>query len=340
MITLVTGLWNIGRDKLQEGWSRSYQHYLDKFSQLLEVDCNLIIFGDNELQQFVNEKRNNNNTQFILRNLDWFTNSEFYPKIQNIRQKPEWYNQVGWLKDSTQAKLEMYNPLVMSKVFLLHDAKLLDKFDSEYMFWIDAGLTNTIHPGYFTHDKVLDKLPKSLGDFNFVCFPYETTTEIHGFSISEMNRLTNSKVNKVARGGFFGGKKEVISEINTIYYQLLSDTLNRGYMGTEESIFTLMVYLFPNLVTYFDIEPNGLMGKFFEDIKVDKLQPKKEKKFLQVQNNTSIDKVGLYVITFNSPKQFETLIQSMLEYDADFINKPKKFLLDNSTDLTTTPRYK
>ena len=208
------------------------------------------------------------------------------------------------------------------------------------MFWIDAGITNTIHPGYFTHDKVLNKLPKSLGDFNFVCFPYETTTEIHGFTISEMNRLTNSKVNKVARGGFFGGKKEVISEINTIYYQLLSDTLNRGYMGTEESIFTLMVYLYPNQISYFDIEPNGLMGKFFEDIKVDKLQPKKEKKFLQVQNNTSIDKVGLYVITFNSPKQFETLIQSMLEYDVDFINKPKKFLLDNSTDLTTTPRYK
>jgi hypothetical protein len=340
MITLVTGLWNIGRDKLQEGWSRSYQHYLDKFSQLLEVDCNLIIFGDNELQQFVKERRNEKNTQFILRDLSWFTNSEFYPKIQNIRQKPEWYNQVGWLKDSTQAKLDMYNPLVMSKVFLLHDAKLLDKFDSEYMFWIDAGLTNTIHPGYFTHDKVLNKLPKSLGDFNFVCFPYETTTEIHGFTISEMNRLTNSKVNKVARGGFFGGKKEVISEINTIYYQLLSDTLNRGYMGTEESIFTLMVYLYPNLISYFDIEPNGLMGKFFEDIKENRLQPKKEKNFIKINKTTSIDNVGLYVITFNSPKQFETLIQSMLEYDSDFINKPKKFLLDNSTDLTTTPRYK
>jgi hypothetical protein len=29
----------------------------------------------------------------------------------------------------------------------------------------------------------------------------------------------------------------------------------------------------------------------------------------------------------------------MLEYDPDFINKPRKFLLDNSTDLSTTPRY-
>jgi hypothetical protein len=30
----------------------------------------------------------------------------------------------------------------------------------------------------------------------------------------------------------------------------------------------------------------------------------------------------------------------MLEYDSDFITKTTKFLLDNSTDLSTTPRYK
>ena len=339
-ITLVTGLWNIGRDNLQEGWSRSYQHYLDKFSQLLDVKENLIIFGDSELREFVFKKRNNENTQFILKNLDWFTNNEFYPKIQKIRQDPKWFNQVGWLSESTQAKLEMYNPLVMSKVFLLHDAKILDKFNSEYMFWIDAGLSNTIHPGYFIQDNVLDKLPKFLGGFNFVCFPYETELEIQGFKYSEMNRISNSTINKVARGGFFGGKKDVISEINSIYYQLLNETLTNGFMGTEESIFTLMTYMYPNLISYFEIESNGLMGKFFEDLKNEKLEEKKEKKVFISEKKYSIDNVGLYVITFNSPKQFETLIKSMLEYDSDFIHKTKKFLLDNSTDLSTTPKYK
>ena len=338
-ITLVTGLWNIGRDNLKEGWSRTYQHYLDKFSQLLDVKENLIIFGDNELKEFVFKKRNENNTQFIYRNVNWFKN-EFFDKIQEIRNNPNWFNQVGWLSESTQAKLEMYNPLVMSKMFLLNDARLLDKFNSEYLFWIDGGLSNTVHPGYFTKDKVLNNLPKHLGDFNFVCFPYETELEIHGFKYSEMVRISGSKINKVARGGFFGGKKEIIGEINSLYYHLLNDTLSRGYMGTEESIFTLMTYMYPNLITYFEIESNGLMGKFFEDMKNDKLIPKKESKNIPINNGKSIDKVGLYVITFNSPKQFETLIKSMLEYDKDFINKPKKFLLDNSTDLSTTPRYK
>jgi hypothetical protein len=233
----------------------------------------------------------------------------------------------------------MYNPLVMSKMFLLHDAKILDKFNSEYLFWIDAGITNTIHSGYFTHDNVLDKLSKYISKFSFVCFPYETTTEIHGFEINKMNFISGDKVNKVARAGFFGGPKETISNINSIYYGLLLSTLREGYMGTEESIFTIMTYKHSDLINYFEIDGNGLMGKIFEDLKNDNLKVKSESK-MSVENTLDTNKVGLYVITFNSPNQFETLIKSMLEYDKDFILKTTKFLLDNSTDESTTPRYK
>jgi hypothetical protein len=338
-ITLVTGLWDIGRGDLQEGWSRSFQHYLDKFQQLLQVDVNMIIFGDEELEKFVFNNRRDDNTQFIRRDLSWFKNNELYDKIQKIRTNPDWYNQVGWLTESTQAKLEMYNPLVMSKVYLLHDAKILDKFNSEYMFWIDAGLTNTIHPGYFTHDKVLDKLPQLVKNFHFVCFPYEANSEIHGFKYQELCDLAGKQVNMVARAGFFGGKKNVISEINSIYYGLMNETLSNGLMGTEESLFTIMTYKYPNLITYSEIEGNGLMGKFFEDLKDMTVEVKSEVSKDVVINNLDDSKVGLYIITFNSPKQLEVLIQSMLDYDKDFIEKPRKFLLDNSTDLSTTPRY-
>jgi hypothetical protein len=339
MITLVTGLWNIKRDSLSEGWSRSFDHYLNKFSELLKVENNMIIFGETELESFVWQHRKKENTQFIPRSQSWFKNNEFYDKIQKIRNNPDWYNQVGWLKDSTQAKLEMYNPLVMSKVFLLHDAKLLDSFNSDYLFWIDAGLTNTVHQGYFTHDKVIDKLPNLINKFTFITFPYETTSEIHGFEFKKLCELSGNKVNKVARGGFFGGPKETITEINNLYYQLLDTTLSSGYMGTEESIFSIMLYKYPMLFDYSEIEGNGLMGKFFEDLKDMTVEVKSEVSKDVVVNNLDTSKVGLYVLTFNSPNQFETLIKSMLEYDSDFINKPKKFLLDNSTDLSTTPRY-
>ena len=337
-ITLVTGIWNIGRDELKEGWSRPFQHYLDKFSQLLDVDANMIIFGDEELKDFVFSKRSRENTQFITRPLSWFRDNEFFDMIQKIRNSESWSNQVGWLKESTQARLENYNPLVMSKVFLLNDAKIMDQFNSEYLFWIDGGLTNTVHPGYFTHDKVLNKLSKHISKFSFVCFPYDAETEIHGFEYNKLNSIAGDKVTKVARGGFFGGPKDSIGDINGIYYSLLKTTLEEGYMGTEESIFSIMCYKHSDIINYFDIESNGLINKFFEDLKNDDLKTKNESKVV-VTNNLDTNKVGLYVITFNSPNQFRTLIKSMTEYDKDYLIKTKKFLLDNSSDLSTTEEY-
>lgn len=337
-ITLVTGLWDIKRGELSDGWSRPFDHYLEKFKQLLLVENNMIIFGESDLQDFVFEHRDRSNTQFIVRSQEWFKN-EFFEKIQKIRTNENWLSGAGWLQESTQARLEMYNPLVMSKVFLLNDANIMDQFNSEYLFWIDAGLTNTVHPGYFTHDKVLQKLPKYVDKFTFVCFPYETTTEIHGFDSGEINKVAGEKVDLVARGGFFGGPKSVISDINGIYYNILSNTLNKGLMGTEESIFSIMVYKHSDMINYYEIEGNGLMGKFFEDLKDETLVKKSKRVSKVIESNLNTNNTALYVITFNSPKQFETLITSMIEYDDDYINKPKKFLLDNSSDLSTTQRY-
>jgi hypothetical protein len=333
-ITLVTGIWDIGRNELSEGWSRSFQHYLDKFEELLKIDANLIIFGDDDLKRFVFERRDEHNTQFIERPLSWFKENEFFPLIQKIRNDENWYNLSGWLKDSTQAKLENYNPLVMSKMFMLHDAKIMDKFQSDYLFWIDGGITNTVHVGYFTHDKVLNELEKHVSKFSFICFPYSAEKEIHGFEYDKINELSEGLVNKVARGGFFGGPKETIGEMNNTYYSILKETLEQGYMGTEESIFTIMLYKYPNLINYFLIEENGLIGTFFENLKNKSLSVKNEYK-----DDLDISNVALYVISFNSPKQFETLIDSMLLYDTCFVAKPKKFLLDNSTDTSTYNEY-
>lgn len=336
-LTLVTGLWNIGRGGLNEGWSRSYQHYLDKFDELLRVDVNLIIYGDLELRKFVFERRSESNTFFIERSLSWFKENEYFDKIQSIRNSNEWQSLAGWLPDSTQGKLEFYNPIVMSKMFLLNDAKILDPFNSQFLFWIDAGITNTVHPGYFTHDKVLDKLPNLVDSFAFICFPYEADREIHGFDFSEIKRYAGTHVGKVARGGFFGGRKELFSEVNSIYYTTMISSLNENLMGTEESIFSIMVYKYPNLFKCATIDGNGLISKFFEDVKNDvaRLTPLVEFKKPAINKKN----VSLYVISFNSPNQFETLISSLEKYDANFLDRTKKYLLDNSTDLTTTPRY-
>jgi hypothetical protein len=338
MITLVTGLWDIKRDQLNQGWSRSFDHYLNKLDELLKIENNLIIFGDENIKDFVMERRSSENTQFILRTKDWFKSTVPYEQIQSIRNNPNWFNQSTWLKDSTQGSLEWYNPLVMSKMFLLNDARILDTFNSTHLYWIDAGITNTIHPGYFTHDKVQNKLPKVFDKFGFIAFPYEAEREIHGFSYPRINDFAGRDVKLVCRGGLFGGSKTKISDINGLYYDILHTTINQGLMGTEESLFSILLYKHSDLINYVEIDSNGLLGKFCEDLKNDQVVVKSFSKEMVI-NNYNTDNTALYVITFNSPKQFETLIQSMFEYDVNFLDRPKKFLLDNSTDLTTTEKY-
>jgi len=338
--TIVTGIWDIKRDELSEGWSRTFQHYLNNLEKLLKVDDNMIIYIEEKYRNFVEERRKKENTMIIVRELCWFKdNNVIYDNIQKIRINPEWYNQSGWLVDSTQAKLEMYNPIVMSKMFLLNDAAILDPFNSENVVWVDGALTNTVHEGYFWKDNVISKFTKYLNKFSFVCFPYDGKVEIHGFKYDEMCKYSEGIVNKVARGGIFGGPKSLISRINEIYYGLLNETLAKGLMGTEESLFTIMTYKYPELIQYFEIEMNGLLGTFFENLKNETLVPKQEKAETIKQNTHNKLNTALYVLTYNSTSQFEKLCISFDEYDKNFLNKPRKYLLNNSIKKETDLEY-
>lgn len=334
-VTIVTGLWDIKRDELSTGWNRSYQHYLDNLEKLMKTDDNMIIFIEEKYKDFVDLRRKKYNTLIVVRESEWFkSNNDIFNKIQKIRTSPDWYEQVGWLKDSTQAKLEMYNPLVMSKMFLLNDAVILDPFNSSHLVWIDGGITNTVHEGYFWKDKVINKLSLYFDKFSFVCFPYEGKEEIHGFKYDKICRYSENDVTRVARGGIFGGPKNTISEINGIYYNLLVETLSNDLMGTEESIFTIMTYKYPQLINFYEIESNGLLNLFFENLKNDNLINKQYLNIKLESNN-----VGLYVITYNSPSQFEKLCLTFEQYDSNFLIKTKKYLLNNSLDKSTFDEY-
>lgn len=339
--TLVTGLWDLKRGDL-EGWAkRDFQHYKERFFELLETDVPMCIWVPDNLRQEVLNRRKNKPTKIYTKNIEDFkTWNPFFEKIQEIRKNPNWCNIAGWLPESPQAALEYYNPMMFTKMFMLNDSSIMNPFETEYFFWIDGGLTNTVPKGYFTYDKVLENLPNyvKVNDkkFLFISYPYEANNEIHGFERNAIAKYCNTDfVKYVCRGGFFGGHKDKIRIINDLYYGIMKSTLDEGFMGADECLFTILSHRHSDLVTRFEIEGNGLVWPFFEELKkYNKEDLVKNEEFLDIDN------VGLYVLTFNSPKQFETLIKSFELYDKEFLSKPKKFLLDNSTDSSTFDRYK
>jgi FkbM family methyltransferase len=331
-LTIVTGLWNIGRP------GRDFTHYIEHFKMFLDIPQNLFIYIPAEYEYLVWEKRTRENTYVRITELEDIKKlyGPFWDKTQEIRTNSEWLNQAGWLSGSPQAVLEYYNPIVQSKMFMLNDASIWNPFDTEYFFWLDAGITNTVPHTHITENNILNKLPQYGNPFLFLSYPYEAETEIHGFTFSEMNKITGTKVEYVCRGGLFGGHKQQIHEANATYYSMLMNTLNTGFMGTEESIFSLMSYNEPHLYKRFELDGNGLIVKFTQaviddDVKIVAPTIIESKKFIKYTDR-DVEKVktNLYVLTFNFAEQVLHTIASM-EKTPDWLNKPHLVLLDNST---------
>ena len=333
-LTVVTGLWNINRT------GRPFNHYIDNFKKLLDTPQNLFIFIEKQYEYLVWEKRSPKNTFVKIYELEDVKNlySPFWQKTQDLRNSPDWRNitgENGWLKNSPQASLEWYNPIVMSKMFMLHDVTIWNPFDTNYFVWLDAGITSTVYEKYFTDNDVLSKITSHLDPFLFLSYPYEAVDEIHGFKFDAMNRYSNKKVEYVCRGGLFGGSKEAIHDANSEYYSLLHNTLSEGLMGTEESIFTIMSYLYPEKYRRFELDSNGLIIKFIQaldsnDIKLSEIP---EQSTIIPRKNVNIDnlKMSVYMLTFNFPHQVEHTIKTWLKHDK-FLTQTRNILIDNSTN--------
>jgi len=224
----------------------------------------------------------------------------------------------------------------MSKFFMLNDATHYNPFDSTHFYWIDAGITSTVNDGYFWHDGVFDNLEmysRVMGGVTLLAYPYNGP-EIHGFPTPKMNEWCNTEVKRVCRGGFFGGSKIDINRFNTMYHGHLRDTLQSGYMGTEESIFTIMAYRHPELVNVFDIGDDGMIWPIFE-----RLKDVSDLKNMPTKKPLSEYKTNLYVLGFNSPKQFETVIDSIKLADPEMFHDTRKILINNSTDTSLFDVY-
>lgn len=336
-LTVVTGLWDINRP------GRDFSVYIENFKKFLDMPVNMFIYIPQEYEYLVWEKRSKENTYVKIAGLDYIKNmyQPFWDMTQAIRNNPNWHNSTGengWLKNSPQSVLEWYNPIVQSKMFLLNDATIWNPFNTEYFIWLDAGITNTVYDKYFVDNRALDKIIPYLDSFLFLSYPYDATDEIHGFNFKKMNQYSASVVKYVCRGGLFGGKKEMINQANATYYSTLTQTLADGCMGTEESIFTIMSYREPHIYKRYELDGNGLIVKFIQDLIDDKVVlvpiPTTSPKVISVSNHDlSKVKTNVYMLTFNFPEQVQHTINSM-EKVPEWLSKPHLVLIDNSTDET------
>ena len=120
----------------------------------------MFIYAPPNLVDFIWARRDKENTVVKVLDFDDLKNfyGSFWESTQKIRKNPDWYNQAGWLQNSPQAVCEWYNPIVQSKMPMLHDVKCHNPFNTDYFIWLDAGITTTVPEGMLVEDRPFDKI--------------------------------------------------------------------------------------------------------------------------------------------------------------------------------------
>ena len=261
---LVTGFWNIRPD-------RDESVYLDSFKNVLSIPHNISVFIPKVYEPFVLEARQGllEKTDINIVELEhikdiYFT--KYWHRVEKIRTDPEWINSTNWLKKTPQCFSEWYNPIVMSKVFFVEDAHNKNIFDSETYIWIDAGITQHI-PKEFVCEDSINNFSDHIKTAAFTAFEYKDHPEVHGFKYEGFVKYTQSIPNFVCRATIFGFNKNYVSQFVMEYRDLLYDTLSRGYLGTEESIFTLMAAINFGHYNLYNLGAESMPVTFLQNMK-------------------------------------------------------------------------
>lgn len=249
-ITLVTAFVDLERH------DRNFDHYLNGVSHILKTRHPIIVYCPEKYFDKVRQLRGSNHLILKKFDIDDIEASGYFDQIQQIINKDEWVNQSEWMKDSV-IKSKHYIALTLLKQRLLEHS--LQYNSSTYHYWIDSGLYNSygitepIDTFYFT------KIPKD--KFFITSFPYYTDSEIHGYNIDGMTRSAGYKPKYVCRASIFGGTKNQIKKITQLYNEELKWSLDNRYIGTEESIYTVLSMKHKQEFTVFEM-PNGDIKHF------------------------------------------------------------------------------
>lgn len=266
-LTLVTTLLDIGRDALKEDqydFRRDFQLYTESMEKWLTHKYKKVVYTTKNIADELRKKMSEEcikSTVFEYTTVEelrtrWL-GPDNYANVQQIRLSDAWVERASWLQNSPQAKLGDYNPLVMSKMFMLRHAARKNHWNTTHFLFLDAK-HNCQNPRDMTpkNDHIIRA--HMFDKFLLTHFDYTPYTEVHGFEYTAFNQFCNMEgaaereIVKVGRGGIFGGSAFVMEYISAMYDVALTATLREGLMGTEENILSILLSQVPQYIDGFN----------------------------------------------------------------------------------------
>lgn len=256
-VVLVTALMDINRETYD---TRNFEnHYVNGFYKLIKTGMPVFAFVDDRYYEALLKTTGGLPVGLWPINLQAITKQTYFEKIKAICENPEWYTQASWMANSV-IRSPLYIALTHMKLSFLKTAIDFNAFNADNFLWIDSGICNSFG---ISDIGVYDfhKMPFGADNVLITRFPYYPNPEIHGFNKQGYNEMCGAVPPYVYRATLFGGNKTAISKLITKYSEFLNTALDKGYLGTEEAIFSGLALTHPELFHHTSL-PDGDIKHF------------------------------------------------------------------------------
>lgn len=257
---LVTSLFNVNREEMSGNDGRTWDDYLKWFEKTLQVKSPIIVFCEDELVDFVKEKRKYP-TEIITHTVDDIPYYHLKNKIQEIISSEEYQNKID-VPERIECQHPMYTVVQYSKFKWLEKSIELNPFNSQYFFWIDAGASRHFEQFDCNNEfpsanalSALDQMGKK--------FLMQLNMDFY-HDISHAKTLDESYLwdaRAITCGSFFGGEltavKKVIRKIDDIFIHKMIDN---GLVNNEQIALAYLLKTDPDLF----VEYNRYNGKHMD----------------------------------------------------------------------------
>ena len=250
-VTLVTCFFDIHRESKGDG--RTIDEYKDWIKKTLQLNCNLFIVTELKFYDFFVENRPKQyNTHIKIIEFSDLHYNKYYDQIKTILGSDYYKNKIAY-PNRVECKLPEYNIIQYSKFHCLQMAIDENKFNSNYFFWIDAGISR-----FFLDVNLSIPYPSN----NCIQFLKQNENK---FLIQNRSDLKNYVIDEkfiwgadnLLIGTMFGGNINVIQEIAKLVENTFVTMLNGNNANNEQLALALvwnskpqLFYLFNNIKNY------------------------------------------------------------------------------------------
>jgi hypothetical protein len=242
---IVTSLHNL--DEVKRDDNRSWDTYLEWFSETLKIKCPFIIFADSDLSSFIMSHRDKHSTFIINEELEEIPFYHLKDQIQSILDSEEYKTKMSDT-NRVECKDSMYSVIQYSKFKWLKRSSEINPFNSKYFFWLDAGASRFIEPTdtEYPSKEALEQL-EGIDNTFLIQYNHEYYSDLVSPETLTKDYLWDNR--SFICGSMFGGNSKSVElvdkEIDKIMnYMLDNKCLNNeqialGYLCKEkENLFT------------------------------------------------------------------------------------------------------